>query len=84
VSFESFFFGLGIFEMIIGIGFLVGKFKKIVLSLFLVHILTTFGPMILNTDVTWQSFGVLTLAGQYIVKNLVFVIAGIYILRKRN
>lgn len=84
LSFESFFFGLGVFEMIIGIGFLVAKFKKIVLSLFLIHMFTTFGPVILNPDVTWQSFGVLTLEGQYIMKNLIFVIAGVYILGRKN
>jgi hypothetical protein len=44
---------------------------------------TTFGPMVFDVEHTWQSFGVLTLEGQYIVKNLVFVVAGVYLLGKR-
>lgn len=80
IDFDTFFYGLGIYEMIIGIGFLIGKFKKIILTLFLIHMFTTFGPMVFDMDATWQSVGVLTLAGQYIVKNLVFAVAGIYVL----
>lgn len=83
INFNTFFLGLGYFEMLIGVGFLIGKFRKIVLTLFLIHMMTTFGPMVFDTDATWQKFGVLTLEGQYIVKNLVFIVAGVYLLGKK-
>jgi hypothetical protein len=34
---------------------------------------TTFGPLVLLTEETWQSFLVPTLEGQYIIKNLVII-----------
>ena len=82
INFETFFYYLGVFEIIIGFGFLIGKFKKVVLTLFLVHMFTTFGPAIFDQVHFWQKAGVLTLEGQYIVKNLVFVMAGIILLKK--
>jgi hypothetical protein len=50
INFDTFFYGLGIFEMIIGLGFLVGKFKKVILGMFLLHMFTTFGPAIFDQD----------------------------------
>ena len=82
IKFYPFFIGLGWYEMIVGIGFLIGKFKKVVLTLFLIHMFATFGPMVFDITHTWQKFGVLTLEGQYIIKNLVFVIAGVFILKR--
>jgi hypothetical protein len=52
INFETFFYGLGVFEMIIGLGFLIGKFKKVVLTLFLIHMFTTFGPMVFDVEHT--------------------------------
>jgi hypothetical protein len=52
--------------------------------MFLLHMFTTFGPAIFDQDAFWQSPGVLTLEGQYIVKNLIFVIAGVYLLGKKK
>ena len=83
INFDNFFYSLGVFEMIIGFGFLIGKFKKTILTLFLIHMFTTFGPMVFVPEDTWQSFGVLTLEGQYIVKNLVFIVAGVYLLGRK-
>jgi len=39
----------------------------------------TFIPLVLLPDVTWQSFGVPTLEGQYIIKNLVLIGAALYL-----
>ncbi len=79
IDFNTFFYGLGIFEMLIGIGFLIGKFKKVVLTLFLIHMFATFGPAIFDTNAFWQKPAVLTLEGQYIVKNLAFVVLAFYL-----
>ena len=70
--------------MVIGLGFLIGKFKKIILTLFLIHMFTTFGPAIFDPKHFWNGTMVLTLEGQYIVKNLVFVVAAFYILGRKK
>ena len=68
---------LGIWEIVIGIGFLLPKYTRIVLAMFLVHMLGTFIPMFYLVDTTFTAapYG-LTIVGQYIIKNLVFLAAG--------
>lgn len=39
----------------------------------------TFLPLVLLPDITWQSMGVPTLEGQYIIKNLVLIGAALYL-----
>lgn len=39
----------------------------------------TFLPLVLLPDVSWQSLGVPTLEGQYIIKNLVLIGAALYL-----
>lgn len=77
MPFHVFLIGFGIFECIIGILFLIKGMERVVIPLLLIHMITTFGPLVYLPSESWQSFMVPTLAGQYIIKNLVIVAAGI-------
>lgn len=68
---------LGYCEVLLGILFLLPRFTRITLILFFTHILGTFFPMMYLHEVSYASAPfALTLVGQYIVKNCLFVAAG--------
>ncbi len=75
MAFADFYIAFGIFEMLIGVLFLIRGLERVVLPLLLVHMITTFGPLVFLPEASWQRFMVPTLAGQYIIKNLVIVAA---------
>jgi len=69
---------LAIWEMLIGAGFLAGlftsKFQRLTILLLFLQMPGTALPLLVLPEVCWQSFPfVLTLEGQYIVKNLVII-----------
>ena len=68
---------LGVCEVILGLMFLVPKLTKITLVLFVIHMAGTFIPIVGGLAVAYTAvpYG-LTLVGQYIIKNLVFLAAG--------
>lgn len=68
---------LGIWECIIGIMFLVPRWTRATMVMFLLHMAGTIMPLILlpeDTFLTWPYQ--LSLEGQYILKNFVFLGAG--------
>lgn len=69
---------LATWECLIGILFIAGKFIKPALVLMLLHMVLTFTPFLFFPDQTFRymPYG-LTIVGQYIVKNIVFIAAGI-------
>ena len=69
---------LATWECSIGIMFIVGKFLKPTLAFMLLHMVCTFTPFVFFPQQTFnlEPYG-LTLLGQYIIKNLVFIAAGI-------
>lgn len=69
----------GLFEMLIGVLFLIPKFQKFALVLLSSHLLMIFSPLVLLPDMTWQKFLVPTLEGQYIIKNLLIIAAAVNI-----
>jgi len=73
LPFSQFIIVFGIFEMIIGLLFLIPRFKRLALILLGLHMITTFMPLFLLPKMTWQGFLVPTLEGQYILKNLVII-----------
>jgi uncharacterized membrane protein YkgB len=77
MSFGTFIIGFGLFEMLIGILFLIKGAERIVLPLLLIHMITTFGPLVLLPETSWSAFMVPTLTGQYIIKNLVIIACAI-------
>jgi len=69
---------LAIWEVMIGIGFLSGRFIPFFVRIFMLHMVLTFTPLFFFPDIcfTEPPFA-LTLVGQYIIKNLVFIASGI-------
>lgn len=76
-------FLLAIWEVGIGVFLLAGTFQKWVLPAALVHICCTFTPLLFFPDVCFTDipFG-LTLVGQYIFKNLVFLSVMVILIRR--
>jgi uncharacterized membrane protein YkgB len=72
-AYDVFVLALGIYEMLIGICFLVPKWERVGIILLLPHMASTALPLIFLTSITWQSFFVPTLEGQYIIKNVVIL-----------
>ena len=71
-------FGLAIWEVAIGIGLLFNIFLRETLLLLYLQMIGTFAPIFLFPDLVFTQFPyALTLEGQYIIKNLVVVSAGI-------
>lgn len=77
MEFPTFLVLFGLFECLIGILFLIKGMERVVIPLLLIHMITTFGPLLFLPEEAWQSFMVPTLAGQYIIKNVVLVAAAI-------
>ncbi len=71
---------LAILEVGIGIGFLLGFYTRIVTIVFIGHMICTFAPLFLLPELSFTHAPyAFTLIGQYIVKNIVFILAGILI-----
>lgn len=73
LTFNQFIVGFGVFEMLIGIVFLVPKWERLAMILLFPHMIVTFIPLFLLPQLTWSAAWVPTLEGQYIIKNLVIV-----------
>ena len=71
---------LAILEISIGIGFLLGFYTRVVTVVFIGHMICTFAPLFLLPELSFTHAPyAFTLVGQYIVKNIVFILAGILI-----
>ena len=71
---------LAVWESAIGLGLLTGKFLRATLLLLFVQMLGTLTPLVIFPSETFVVFPYApTLEGQYIVKNLVLVTAGIVV-----
>ncbi len=71
---------LAIWETLIGIGLLSGKYLRITLLLLFTQMIGTMTPLILFPTETFTRFPYApTLEGQYIIKNLVLICAGLVV-----
>ncbi len=71
---------LAIWETVIGIGLISGKFVRIILLLLFSQMLGTLTPLFIFPAETFTHFPyVPTLEGQYIIKNLVLISAGMVV-----
>jgi uncharacterized membrane protein YphA (DoxX/SURF4 family) len=71
---------LATLELIIGFGLLTGRFLRVTLLLLFLQMAGTLTPMLIFPEQVWSDFPlVLTLEGQYIVKNAVLISAGFVI-----
>lgn len=75
--FNLLFTALALLECLIGILFLIPKVTRIVIPLLLLHLVIVSSPLVFVPEMTWQSFLVPTLEGQYIIKNVVIVAVAI-------
>ncbi|MDZ7843500.1 MAG: DoxX family protein [Anaerolineales bacterium] len=79
---------LAVWEMLIGLGMISGKFTRLTILLLFLQMPGTALPLLLLPDAVWTQFPyALTLEGQYIVKNLVIIGSALMIggqVRKRD
>ena len=68
---------LAVFECFIGVLFLIPRAVRIVLGLLCIHLAVVCAPLVLVPGYTWQEVMVPTMDGQYIIKNLLIIAAGI-------
>jgi len=73
LTFNFFIKFFGLFEMLIGLTFIIPRLERLAIFLLIIHMITTFLPLFLLPQITWQKFLVPTLEGQYIIKNLVII-----------
>lgn len=65
---------LAIWEMIIGLGLIFGRFMRVTLLLLFLQMAGTALPLVVLPGAVWTAFPYgLTLEGQYIIKNLVLI-----------
>lgn len=78
---------LALWETLIGLGLITNRFMRLTILLLFLQMPGTALPLLLLPDVVWTVFPYgLTLEGQYIVKNLVLIGAGLVLgghVRKR-
>lgn len=69
---------LALWEALIGLGLITGRFMRLTLLLLFLQMPGTALPLVLLPEVVWTAFPYgLTLEGQYIVKNLALIGGGI-------
>jgi uncharacterized membrane protein YkgB len=70
---------LGIWEIVIGVGLLLGKVLRVILSLLFLQLAGTFLVLIIRPEVAFQGGNplFLTTEGEFVIKNLVLIGAGL-------
>ena len=80
IPFSKFIIFLGIWEALIGLLFLFPKITKIAFYLFILQMITTFGPLLIIPETVWQQFLLVpNIVGQYILKNISLIALGLII-----
>lgn len=73
MNFDTFYIMFAWFEIVIGALFLIPRATRFVIPLLFIHMIMTILPLIFLPAVTWSGPFVLTIEGQYIMKNIVIV-----------
>jgi putative oxidoreductase len=70
---------LGGLEVAMGIALVLGRGLRIVLPLFVAHMLSTFGVLVLQPEIAFQHGNplLLTVEGEFVAKNVVLLAAGL-------
>lgn len=79
MSFGTFMMLFAAFEVAIGIAFLFPRLTKVAFVATCAHLFSTALPLVVLVDQAWAGFLVPTMAGQYILKN-VLILAAAYAL----
>ena len=73
ISPGAFLVWFGLFEVLIGVVFLVPKLSRLAIALLVIHLITTVMPLFLLKSSLWTGMMVPTLEGQYIIQNVLLV-----------
>ncbi len=73
VSPSAFLIAFGVFEMIIGLLFIIPNLERLGLFVLALHLCMTIMPLFILPAFTWQGFLVPTIEGQYIIKNILII-----------
>jgi uncharacterized membrane protein YkgB len=68
--FDVAFYGLAVFECLIGLLFLIPKATRLVIPLLFAHLILVSSPLVLVPGMVWSNWFVPSLEGQYIIKNV--------------
>ena len=79
MPFTAFYGPFAIFEITIGVLFLVRGLERAAICLLVLHLATTILPLIFLPYIAWQAFLVPTLERQYIIKNILIAALAIVI-----
>ncbi|MDQ5928045.1 MAG: putative oxidoreductase [Patescibacteria group bacterium] len=72
---------LGLIEVVIGMGLLINRWRLAVTAILVVHLAGTFVTFFTAPGLMFEPhFPILTLAGEFVIKNLTLAIAGIVVL----
>jgi uncharacterized membrane protein YkgB len=82
ISPSTFIILFGVYEVLIGILFLIPKLRYVAISLLIPHLIMTAGPIVLLPAIAWSGWFIPTLEGQYIIKNILIVALAIHILNQ--
>ena len=76
---------LGLAEVCIAIGLTINRFSKPTVFLMIIHLLATLSVAVLSPQLVFSPrFPILTMAGEFLVKNLVLIAGGIVIMFSRE
>lgn len=79
MPFSTFYALFSVFEMAIGIFFLIRGLERLAIFMLALHLVTTVLPLFCMPEYTWQAFMVPTLEGQYIIKNILIAASAVVI-----
>ncbi len=79
MPFATFYTLFAIFEVAIGLLFLVRGLERLAIFLIGLHLITTILPLIFLPHIAWQAFLVPTLEGQYIIKNVLIAASAVVV-----
>lgn len=67
-------FLLAAFEVLIGVGLIIGRYMRVILLMLVLQMAGTMSPLILFPEIVFQSPPfLLTIEGQYIIKNVIVI-----------
>lgn len=70
---HAFMVGFGLFEVFIGIAFIIPRAERVAIPLMAAHMVMTALPLFVLPHMVWTSWFVPTLEGQYIIKNIALI-----------
>ncbi len=83
MPFDTFYLLFALFEMLIGLIFLIRGWERVAVALIGLHLITTVMPLFLMPELAWSGFLVPTLEGQYMIKNILIAALAVVVGAKK-